>query len=203
MATNIVESGNPTPAPGMSATQSLEQNWCHIQETITMLYLAVCQIETAVVESGDSMDQLTLSFTKLAQHTKEVNRRLQEVSEPDQLGQLKHSVSLNAEETDGRVSEAVTAFQFYDRISQRLDHVARSLERMTEIMGTTDKIHDPKAWEEIQAEVKSSYSMEAERIMFEHIMQGASVKEALEIYRHHFDAEDVGREDNGDEVELF
>ena len=180
-----------------------QESWCHVQETIVMLYLAVCQIETSVVESNHSVDQLTRSFTQLAEHSQEVNRRLQQISEPQQLAALQKMVSDDTEEVHNQVAGAVTAMQFYDRISQRLDHVARSLERMTEVMGTSDRINDPEAWKQIQGEVKSSYSMEAERIMFEHIMRGASVKEALEIYRHHFDSEEVGTQDNGDEVELF
>jgi hypothetical protein len=32
---------------------------------------------------------------------------------------------------------------------------------------------------------------EEERIMFKHIMNGASVDEALKIYQHHFDAKRV------------
>ena len=44
--------------------------------------------------------------------------------------------------------------------------------------------------------------MEEERLMFEHIMNGASVSEALEIYRHHFE-QAAKKDDDSDEVELF
>ena len=44
--------------------------------------------------------------------------------------------------------------------------------------------------------------MEAERLMFEHIMMGVSVDEALEIYHHNFN--NAAEEDtSGDDIELF
>jgi len=44
--------------------------------------------------------------------------------------------------------------------------------------------------------------MEGERLMFEHIMMGVSVEEALEIYHHNFN--NVSQDDaEGDDIELF
>lgn len=45
--------------------------------------------------------------------------------------------------------------------------------------------------------------MEAERIMFEFIMRGGSVKEALEIYHHHFIEKQHHDDSTNDEIELF
>lgn len=107
-------------------------------------------------------------------------------------------------EMQASINESIEAFQFYDRISQRLDHVARGLERMCDIACKPETRENPQCWEQIQNEVRSSYSMEAEKIMFEHILQGASVKEALQIYHDHFD---TSNNDSGttstDEVVLF
>jgi hypothetical protein len=46
--------------------------------------------------------------------------------------------------------------------------------------------------------------MEEERLMFEHIMQGASVEQALEIYKHRFSEKERMQDDGtNDEIELF
>lgn len=102
-----------------------------------------------------------------------------------------------------KINQAITAFQFYDRISQRLDHVSNSLENMCDLMTCPTELNDPDAWQAIQDRVKNSYTMESERLMFEHILRGASVKEALEIYQHHFEEEKQAKNDDEDEVELF
>ncbi|MGH1373752.1 MAG: hypothetical protein ACRBBW_17050 [Cellvibrionaceae bacterium] len=174
----------------------------HIKETISMLYLAVCQIEASIKESNTSVDSLTSSFTDLAKHSREVDQHVQEMSDLSDVDNIKRQVSETSQEMQSKINQAITAFQFYDRVSQRLDHVARNLERVSDVIGNPTDINNPSIWEHIQNEVKNSYSMESERIMFEHIMRGASVKEALEIYHHHFSQEDAG-EDDGDEVELF
>ena len=167
-----------------------------------MLYLAVCQIEASIKDSNNSVDALTTSFTDLAKHSQEVDEHVQAMNDLSELNDIKRQVSETSTEMQGKINQAITAFQFYDRVSQRLDHVARNLEKVSDVIGNPDDINNPSIWANIQNEVKNSYSMESERIMFEHIMRGASVKEALEIYQHHFSQEEVG-EDDGDEVELF
>jgi len=179
-------------------------DWSHVQETITMLYLAVCQIENSISESNHSVDKLTSSFTELAEHSREVDNLVLELDSADQLQEFKQKISQTTLEIQQKVNQAITAFQFYDRISQRLDHVASSLEQTSELMQNPDNLNSPNAWQDVQNNVKSSYSMEAERIMFEHIMRGATVKEALEIYKHHFDSQDtLVTDDTDDEIELF
>lgn len=179
-------------------------DWSHVQETITMLYLAVCQIENSISESNHSVDKLTSSFTELAEHSREVDNLVLELESADQLQEFKQKISQTTLEIQQKVNQAITAFQFYDRISQRLDHVASSLEQTSELMQNPDNLNSPNAWRDVQDNVKGSYSMEAERIMFEHIMRGATVKEALEIYKHHFDSQDtLVTDDTDDEIELF
>ncbi len=174
----------------------------HVKETISMLYLAVCQIEASIKDSNNSVDSLTASFTDLAKHSQEVDEHVQAMDNLSDLNDIKRQVGETSAEMQGKINQAITAFQFYDRISQRLDHVARNLEKVSDVIGNPDDINNPNIWDNIQNEVKNSYSMESERIMFEHIMRGASVKEALEIYHHHFNQEEAG-EDDGDEIELF
>ncbi len=180
----------------------LEKEWSHVGETINMLYLAVCQIESTMGDANQSVEVLTKSFTKLASHTSEVSQQLQGLNEVDQLNVFKEDLSSTASELQSHIASSVEAFQFYDRVCQRIDHVARSLEQVSGLLSDKRAIYEQQAWKDVQANIKSSYSMEAERIMFEYIMRGGSVQEALEIYKHHFnDAQNDP--DDKDEIELF
>lgn len=194
---NTITPSQPT------GTNGQPPNWSHIQETITMLYLSVCQIESSMKDSGNSVDQLTQSFTELALHSREVDEHVQNLSDVSEIQAFKNEVSNTAREMQEKINQAITAFQFYDRISQRLDHVSKSLESMTDLMSSPMDLNDPHAWQLIQDRVKNSYTMESERLMFEHILRGASVKEALEIYQHHFEEEKQAQSEDDDEVELF
>ena len=178
-----------------------ESDRAHIKETINMLFLAVCQIEATMSDSNASVDTLTQSFTHLAEHTSSVSKQVQELSEVEQLEAFKKDIKDTAHELNLNINKSVQAFQFYDRVCQRLDHIARSLEKVSDLLGK-DEFNSIESWRRVQEEIKSSYTMEAESIMFEYIMRGGTVRNALEIYRHHFNnAEDDN--DKGDEIELF
>ena len=177
------------------------ESWSHIVETINMLYLAVCQIEATMADSNSSVDTLTQSFTNLANHAGEVGNQIQTIEKVEELEEFKQDVTNTTNEMQANISASIQAFQFYDRVCQRIDHVARSLEQVTELLSDNDRMCSPDAWKTAQDKIKSSYTMEAERIMFEFIMRGGTVKEALNIYAHHFANEDNSNDE--DEIELF
>jgi len=180
-----------------------EESWSHVQETINMLYLAVCQIEATMTDSNNSVNVLTNSFTQLAHQTQHVCTHLQNLNEPDQLELFKHDLHNAALQIQVDINASVEAFQFYDRVCQRLDHVSKSLEKVSTVVSDDIQRQSKDSWVKIQEEIKNSYSMEAERIMFEFIMRGGKVQQALEVYRHHFDATPGTSDEDGDEVELF
>ena len=147
--------------------------WFHTRSTVSLLYLAICQIETSIADSNQSVQQLTDTFTQLAE---------QSLREP-KPGETQSSV-WTSEQMRLRINQAITAFQFYDRINQRLDHVSTGLAKMSAVFNDLNKLNDPDSWLKIQAEIESSYSMECERLMFKKIMSGASVEETMASYKN-------------------
>ena len=187
---------------GRQASESVD--FCQIGETIAMLALTVAQIETSMKEGDQSVNQLTSSFTDLAIHSQEIieeSKKLDDAIPHEAL--IRKNILQAADGLTDKVQQAVVAFQFYDRLSQRLDHASHNLEKIGHLIADSGDRYDEKAWRKVQNEIKSSYTMEAERIMFEHIMRGHSVAEALEIYHHHFTKskeEDFGTDDD---IEFF
>jgi len=194
---HVSNSGHQSPA------HITLEDWSHVRETINMLYLAVCQIETTMADSNASVDTLTQSFTSLASHNNEVAQKIQSVDKPGDLDEFKRDLQDTAARMNTHISASVQAFQFYDRVCQRLDHVARSLEKVSEVMDDDQTLHHPDAWKRIQVAIRDSYTMEAERVMFEHIMKGGSITEALAIYQEHFNHQTSHPKDDLDDVELF
>ena len=177
-------------------------DWSHVKEVIRMLHLAICQLETSINESNRSMDSLTSSFTQIADHARSLADKSSENQTHPDWAEFSADLNNTSNHLQNQVNSAITAFQFYDRISQRLDHIANGLGKTINIMDNPQTIHDPKAWAGIQEEVKSSYSMESERLMFEQILRGATVEEALATYQHHFKSDSTA-DGSDDEVELF
>lgn len=172
------------------------EDWSHVKDTIRMLNLAIAQIQTTLEDSGRSMDTLTQVFTEIGQHTVKLQNSAVSDDVPEEF--LKTTQLFN-----DHLNEAIQAFQFYDRLSQRLEHVSLGLEQTTSLLDDPKDLHQPQAWDKIFDELRKTYTMDCERLMFEHLSRGASVQEALEIYKHNFAKQDTAPDDTGDDVELF
>lgn len=173
-----------------AAPQLNSEEWQHLEQTIKMLYLAIAQIETALGEGNEEAEIIGDAFHNIRQHTQTLRNTQDDNDTCDKIEEY--------------VVKAVTAFQFYDRMSQRVDHVQAGLRRLIDVIENDRDLHNPAVWQTIQDEIKSSYTMEAERLMFDKIMQGVSLNEALAIFRHNFRGHDKAEEDeDGDSVELF
>ena len=118
----------------------------HIKETVSMLFLAVCQIEASIKESNTSVDSLTASFTDLAKHSREVDQHVQEMTDLSDIDNIKRQVSETSIEMQTKINQAITAFQFYDRVSRRLYAVSRDIERESDGIGDAAGIDNLGIW---------------------------------------------------------
>jgi len=174
-----------------SAQQFNDADWNHLEQTMKMLSLAIVQIETALHEGNHEAATIGASFSDIHEQTK-------------QLQNAKVDIDTACQSIQQSVQNAVVAFQFYDRLSQRVDHVQNGLRKMVDIIADHRLIQDPDEWQRSQDEIKASYTMEAERLMFDKIMHGAQLDDVLQIYRHNFANAVVGEEEeSGDIIELF
>ncbi|MCP4322706.1 MAG: hypothetical protein GY787_12845, partial [Alteromonadales bacterium] len=99
-----------------------------------------------------------------------------------------------------KVHSAIIAFQFYDKLSQRLDHVSESLSALTTLIGNPAELYSPIAWQSLQESIRSKYTMEAERQIFDKVISGVSIEEALIDFKQNIIDKGDSEED---EIELF
>lgn len=179
-------------------------DFSQVAETITMLALTIAQIETSMKDGDKSVDILTSGFSDLAKNSKDIIREASKFT-PDSVNntEIQKNIIHAAKDIEKRLQQAVISFQFYDRLTQRLDHASQSLEKIGHLIANPNERYKKDAWRKAQEDIKSSYTMEAERIMFEHIMRGQTIAEALEIYQHQFSKSKQESYDTDDEVELF
>lgn len=186
-------------SPTSSTANKPDLDWSQVRETINMLTLAVSQVECTMTDGEKSITELTQSFTYIANQLQNIADTKSNESAEQQLDQIKE----NAADIHQKVVTATIAFQFYDRLTQRLDHVKRDLSWLSNLVSNPNQLYNPEAWKKLQSDIMSNYTMEEERLMFEHIMNGASVESALEIYNHHFNDKQGDDDQTSDEVELF
>jgi len=174
-----------------------KDEWTHVRETIRMLFLSVAQIEIALRESDDSVEHLTEAFTSMVEREDSIAKSMDELSAKGFDQAVCESIKLNAEDVAQRMQGAIVAFQFYDKLTQRLSHVGSSMEALSTLLEDNERLHQASEWQILQSEIKSKYSMREEYELFDAVMAGGGVREAI---RHFNEAKkDVAEDD----IELF
>lgn len=173
----------------------LKALWCFRTETAKLLGLSVTQIHTGLTDGDNSVGTLTDSFQQLADFCATV----QALSSDDSAHhKSKEEINELAANMSSTIDNAIVAFQFYDRLSQRMGHVSGSLEQLSELIKDDDSLNDPVGWKVLRDHIKSSYSLDAEHVMYNAIMDGATTAEALELYK-----KVMHESDASDDIELF
>lgn len=158
-----------------------------------MLILSAVQVEDMMNESDLSVNTLTESFTSIVEHMQAINDHLLAL---DSCGIRDEALACCAETTD-KIQASIVAFQFYDRMQQCLQHVTLNLKGLSELVEDQRRLYNPEEWRQFQSQIRSRYTMESEKLMFDAIVKGKSVQEALAIKNAHQE------EDESDNIELF
>ncbi|MEW5771726.1 MAG: hypothetical protein AB1831_15380 [Pseudomonadota bacterium] len=184
---------NPNAAPSTASRPDLD--WSQVRETILMLNLATAQIEMAMRDSNGSVDVLTNTFTSMYGNLMALVEQVHTL--PD--SPVRQSIEAAGAAISGQMQHAIMAFQFYDRLSQRLSHVCRSLEDLSGIVSDPAQLYNPFAWHALQQKIRAKYTMEDEKLMFDKLLQTGDVRAALEQFVHAKQDQSQG----GADVELF
>lgn len=162
--------------PGGSAAHNPELDWNQVRETILMLGVAVAQVQDALVEGNHSFSTLADSFSHTYLRINEIKAAIHPLRHlvPQDLDLESKVAELGEQNT-----KAVMAFQFYDRLSQRLEHVCTAISNLTTLVSDEEAIYQPEAWISLQKTIRAQYTMEQEKLVFDAILSGKSIHEAL------------------------
>ena len=165
-----------------AAVAESDLGWSQARETVRMLSLAVAQIQVAMRESDDSVAQLTRAFTNMMSHEQQIAVAARKLPEKPGSQDARDTIQNSVEEVSREVQSAVVEFQFYDKLTQRLAHVGSTIEALGELVSDESRKLNPRAWQDLQASIKSGYSMREEHEMFDSVMNGGDVQEAIRSY---------------------
>ncbi len=179
---------NQAPAPDIDLSQA--------RKTVLMIELSAGQIEAAMKDSNSSVEVLTDAFTTMAGYMRMINDTIVALPDKGELSDTKASLLGATENVSGIVHKAIIAFQFYDRLVQRLSHVNHSLASLSTLINDSSRLNNPYEWAALQEKIRSKYTMREEVEMFEAVLGGMAVKDALEKFMSQM-------KDHSDDVELF
>ena len=182
------------PTLGTNPTQEPNHS---MHQTARLLDLAVAQIEISMREGDDSVDSLARSFASMVATIGLLQRDLEDLGghvrpESGSSGEI----ARHCEQVKTEMQRAVVAFQFYDKLTQRLGHVRDGLDRLGKIVSNPQQFHSIEVWHRLQEDIRSRYTMEVERYMFDTLMSGATVEDALATVEY-------SEAEPNDDVELF
>jgi len=175
-------------------------DWSQVRETVLMLELAAGQVEAAMKDSNSSVGVLTDTFTSLAESLETVDIALDTLPDNVGNGMVKAEIREGTRQIGEKVHHAIIAFQFYDKLVQRLEHVCTSLAGLSTVVSDRSKLYNPDEWLGLQGKIRDKYTMEEERAMFDAVLGGMTVQEALD---HYMQARMQQVEESGGDIELF
>lgn len=157
-------------------------DWSQVRETVLMLELAAGQISAAMHESNEPVNVLTNGFTSLASLLARIQNALEALPDTPENTELKRELQGSTGEVNAVVTQSIVAFQFYDKLSQRLDHVGHALSTLSDLVADRGRLFNPEEWKSLQLAIRSRYSTVEEIAMFEAVLAGMSVQNALQQF---------------------
>jgi hypothetical protein len=174
-------------------------DWTPEQQIAHMLDLCEAQIEAALSESDVAVDALIKSFTGLAEIASSI--RTLGANLPAELqGAATAGIDEKVSAISQQMASAVVAFQFYDKLTQRLGHVRYSLSTLAMFVCDRSQTGERDQWRKLFTALRRLYRTEEERQIFQLMVEGATAEEARSQAQQ--TTQSMRRSGTGD-VELF
>jgi hypothetical protein len=173
-------------------------DWTPEQQIAHMLALCEAQIEAALSESDLAVEALIKSFSGLAEGAEAMTALAAQLR--DAKGAVPAALDERATTISKQMTAAVVAFQFYDKLTQRLGHVRYSLSTLAMFVSDRSQSGERDQWRKLFTTLRRLYRTEEERQIFQLMMEGCSAEEARTQAQQA--TQSLRRESSGD-IELF
>jgi hypothetical protein len=171
MSANLAESQGLAPGGATPA------NFTPELQMASMLGLCEAQMESAMEESDRAVDALIQAFTCLVDTSRSVNALTAQLPQ-DYQNTVVAGLNQQVATISKQMASAVVAFQFYDKLSQRLGHVRYSLSTLAMFVCDRTQSENPDQWRRLMTTLRRLYRTEEERQLFQSLMDGAADDEA-------------------------
>lgn len=150
------------------------------KEIEQFLKVSQAEINMSLKDSADSIKTLTKTFMEMVRDVHEIKVGLEALKVGPAEQATKADLVKICDTYLDKVQDSTVGFQFYDKLTQRLQHNVRSMNKLM-VMFERHGGYDDQAWEQFRSDMKSRYNTEKDRLMFEALMEGQSIQEAINI----------------------
>ncbi|HQR81323.1 MAG TPA: hypothetical protein PK283_00280 [Thiotrichales bacterium] len=180
--------------------------WKELSQTIMALNLSIAQIDLSMTEGSYSIDTLIDTFNFMREGLDQLNHSVLN-DEVQDVAELKTRLLQESQLLSEKVTASIVAFQFYDKLSQRLQHVSKSLSSLSDIISHEDRTVDETTWNRFLEKMAKYAAMREEYELYELIFtKGLSGEKAIEIMKDRMRARMEERKNQPtpeDDIELF
>jgi len=161
--------------------------------------IGAAQLLVSVAEADESVDSLTASFTEIVKQDRSLRALLEQLPDEPEIAPIKDALAAQASALGNNVRNSIIAFQFYDRLCQRLDHTTQCLRDLS-VLEESDFEQHAEDIMKLRDSIYSKFTMEEERILYDAVLNNDDFEQAIEIYRAKRTA---ANEDDEDDIEFF
>ncbi|HEX7113541.1 MAG TPA: hypothetical protein VF193_00265 [Steroidobacter sp.] len=170
----------PTGSAAESAPRAPEacerrEEWTPEQQLANVLEICGAQMQSALSESDLAVETLLQAFTAFAAMVRELESLPEELKNALPAGFSEQLASVGKQ-----VTSAVVAFQFYDKLTQRLGHVRYSLSALATFVCNKAQASEREHWQNLLATLERLYRTQEERQLFQRMAQGLPASLASE-----------------------
>ena len=152
-----------------------DDEWSQIRETVLIINVAVARIEHAMTDGDDSVSILSKSFIDMVKSAQQITKDTADL----EASPSKDKIEKECMEISQQIQSSVVAFQFYDKLSQRMTLVSKALHSLTEVLKDHTKTHEIEEWKNLQDTIRSKYTLDSDQEMFDAVINGMPIEEAL------------------------
>lgn len=176
-----------------SSANQPDLDWSQVRETIKLLTISVALVEGGLKVGDESVSVLASSFTSMVDDMNTISGLLKEM----EAGETRDKALELCLATEQRICSSIVAFQFYDRLQQCLQHVSLGLKELSDLIDAPHRLYNPHEWNKFQQEIRQRYTMESEKQMFDAILHGKTLEQALSLVNQ------APTDVEEDDIELF
>ena len=145
----------------------------HTENQVTLLQLAAAQLALSLKETEQPFDDLSKLFVEIVEGYNAAESLIGSTDEQD-IATLKETHKA----TQLKVRNAIVDFQFYDRMTQRLQHIMGNIQDAIKALQVKASGNEAE-WNQIFKKIEKSYTMREEMDLFNSIRNGVGFEAAV------------------------
>jgi hypothetical protein len=182
-------------APLAPAARERRDEWTPEQQLAHVLEICGAQMQSALRESDLAIETLLQAFAAFAAMVRDLEALPEELKKAMPAGFTGQLASVGKQ-----VTSAVVAFQFYDKLTQRLGHVHYSLSTLATFVCDKSQAGEREHWQCLLATLERLYRTQDERRLFQRMAQGLPADQASQPID---ETTPASAPDKAGEIELF